>query len=446
MQGKASPTIRFYPLLLVGALALGLPRAAPANPEEHARFAPLIKAVKKGDVAAARRLLDQGASPNARDIRITKPSLAERSEGSQRVLTHTVLMLAARAGNLAMVRLLLEKGADVNGTGEAEYTALIVAVGSRKDEVVRFLLERGARPNHRNANGDTAILFAADAGLTELVERLLDKGADINGGSGWTPLMEAAYNGHERVAKLLIARGADVNLFRNDFISPLDCALGQGHREIAAMIRQAGGKGRDPETLRKEREQEVRKRAEEERTLLKAGRDRALTAEDRQIIELVLLDMLDYQGESKPFFGDKRHRKVVLVNRTPRGVGYLMDNQINGELDLDQANDVSLEISEHLAQRNPAPFSLADLRPVSKRILLRDESDVRRRFDRGFTEPPRWPGPWVQIYLPGYSKRRDRAVLRFWFGPSSHGAAGTYLLKKKDGRWKVRWRDFSFFL
>jgi hypothetical protein len=36
--------------------------------------------------------------------------------------------------------------------------------------------------------------------------------------------------------------------------------------------------------------------------------------------------------------------------------------------------------------------------------------------------------------------------MRFRFGPSSHGAAGTYFLTKQDDTWQVEWRRFAFYL
>lgn len=46
---------------------------------------------------------------------------------------------------------------------------------------------------------------------------------------------------------------------------------------------------------------------------------------------------------------------------------------------------------------------------------------------------------------PGYSAHGGRAVMRFGFGPTPHGATGTVLLRKRDGVWRVEWRSFSFY-
>lgn len=54
---------------------------------------------------------------------------------------------------------------------------------------------------------------------------------------------------------------------------------------------------------------------------------------------------------------------------------------------------------------------------------------------------------WVLIpYLPGYSEDRNTAVVKFTFGPTTHGAFGVCLLAKRDGRWVVKWKDLAYFL
>jgi hypothetical protein len=103
------------------------------------------------------------------------------------------------------------------------------------------------------------------------------------------------------------------------------------------------------------------------------------------------------------------------------------------------------QIREHLSRRNGKPFSLADLQTTSLCILLRNR-DAGPIHYHEFRETHPHARLWTQPYLPGYSKSHERAVLRFSFGPSSHGAAGTYFLTKQDGMWRVTWRSFAFYL
>jgi ankyrin repeat protein len=410
---------------------------------QESRQAPLIDAVKRSDVAAARRLLDGGADPNSREVLVSKPSLADRREGGKPYPGDTALMIAVEMGNADLATLLLDRGADVNGTGEAAFTPLIAAARGGRVALAKLLLDRGAKPNQRNDHGDTAIVFAANAGQAGLVELLLGHGADINGGTGWTPLMDAAYNGWEGVARLLIRKGANVNFRRDGFMTPLECAQVQGHTGIARLIRKAGGKGRSPEALRRESEQAARELKQQKAGAQPEGRDTELSAEDRQVVETALLDLLAYKDRDL-ILDNEAGSDIILLDKTARGPGLLMDDQINSELDDKRANDVTLKIRESLTQRNGVPVSLAAFKPASKHILLRGEELARSSFD--FRKKAPKARAWVQVYLPGYSMQHDRAVLRFQLGPSPHGAAGTCFLAKQDGAWRVKWRSFAFFV
>jgi len=186
--------------------------------------------------------------------------------------------------------------------------------------------------------------------------------------------------------KLLIARGADVNLRGSGSMTPLDCALISGHEEIAALIREAGGIGRPLETLRKEQERRI-KDMEEWAGAHRAkaqleSRDRILTEEDQQVIETVLLDLLS-DRDPELFLRNTENPDIILLNKTAPWTVFLGDDQMNGELDDKQANEVSLEIREHLVQRNGEPMLLAGFKPTSPHIRLENEDAVPTR-SRGF--------------------------------------------------------------
>jgi ankyrin repeat protein len=126
----------------------------------------------------------------------------------------TPLMYAALYADLATVRDLLERKADVNARNDAAATALMWAVADL--EKTRALIERGADVNATSQNGRTPLLIAAgEARSAPTVKLLLDKGAVVNAGSGSfggqiTPLAEAALSGNEEAFRLLVAAGADL--------------------------------------------------------------------------------------------------------------------------------------------------------------------------------------------------------------------------------------------
>lgn len=175
---------------------------------------PLHLAASNGRAAVVQALLDSGARPDA----ATLPS------------GETVLMTAARTGDVDTVRLLLDRRQIAIDATEATYgaSALMWAAAQRHAGVVRLLAAHGADVNLRSRvfsaaergasfstvirGGFTALLFAAREGAMDVAATLIDLGADLEQADpdGVTPLIEAIINGHFDLAAALVDAGADV--------------------------------------------------------------------------------------------------------------------------------------------------------------------------------------------------------------------------------------------
>jgi uncharacterized protein len=147
-------------------------------------------------------LLDRGANPNAQ---LTK-NLPGRSGMDSGDLTldagATPLMRAARAGDSAGMRLLLQYGADPKLTTKDGNTAFLFAAGvgyrdkntrgSESDALAALKLAFELKPdvNQANEKGETALHGAASRGADTLVEYLATQGANLNAKTkrGLTPL------------------------------------------------------------------------------------------------------------------------------------------------------------------------------------------------------------------------------------------------------------------
>jgi ankyrin repeat protein len=156
----------------------------------------LMYAAEIGSVEAMRLLIDRGADVNARN-----------AFGS------TALMWSV--SDQAKVRLLLDHGADVNTAAKSGRTALIVAGFTNPcAEVVRLLLAKGAKVGVMDQRHVTPLNAATFGNDTAAVRLLLDAGADQDTPDtfiGLTPLMNAAGNRNVEAVKLLMAKGAKVN-------------------------------------------------------------------------------------------------------------------------------------------------------------------------------------------------------------------------------------------
>jgi ankyrin repeat protein len=117
-------------------------------------------------------------------------------------------MSAAFGGRVEIVKLLLERKADVKPADRVQKPAMIYAAGDGNAECVQLLLGAGVDVNARYANNVTALMWAA-YGKAENVKRLL-RGADVaaRDDRGKTTLAIAIEQGQPEVAYLLRAAGA----------------------------------------------------------------------------------------------------------------------------------------------------------------------------------------------------------------------------------------------
>ena len=183
----------------------------------------------------AKALLVHGADPNAR-IAKDYPNHTRapfRQTAVPSVVGATPFFLAAAAGDVALMRLLKDAGADPLLGLKAGTTPLMAAAGINRVqdfpegddknalEAVKLTLELGNDVNAVNAQGQTALHAAAFAGVNSIVQLLVDKGAKVNakdrfGQTPWTiaeaisPIVnnQGALRIHQSTADLLLKLGA----------------------------------------------------------------------------------------------------------------------------------------------------------------------------------------------------------------------------------------------
>jgi ankyrin repeat protein len=220
---------------------------APLREAEGESVEPWVETVLFGSTADLRALLDQKFDPNS------------ATKGGT-----TALMLAMP--DLEKAKLLVEHGADVNARSKTRYSALLVAAQyPRSTPVLRFLLDKGAEVRMAKGSGTplfnaTALGLAIMSGNADAVPLLLAKGdkledkflligmfpslyppqaisfdddttlsalldaglsVELPDDSGFTLLDDAVVANRVNVARLLIARGANVNAVDTNGMTPL---------------------------------------------------------------------------------------------------------------------------------------------------------------------------------------------------------------------------------
>jgi ankyrin repeat protein len=191
-----------------------------------AELPPIHQAASEGNIDRVRELLD------------SNPTLIEsRDEGGRTPLraavfcghTYIVLLLLKRGakaelppihqavldGNIERVRELLDGNPTlIESWDEVGRTPLRTAAFCGHTDIVRLLLDRGANIEAATTGGWPPLLTAAQNGHTDTVRLLLYKGAKIETANshGGTPLLYAAQQKHLEIVKLLAIQGANINM------------------------------------------------------------------------------------------------------------------------------------------------------------------------------------------------------------------------------------------
>lgn len=210
----------------------------------------VIEAVKDGDAARLRRLLEEHPrAASARDDEGTSALL--HAVYRDRLDLVDILLLAkprvdafeaAALGKVDLLKNEIEKNPElISAWSHDGFTLLHLAAFFGHEDAVRYLLDHG---------GDVSLVSRSPMGVTPLhsavagdhagVARLLvESGADVNvrQRGGWTPLHSAAANGDGALVEFLLAGGADRDAAQDEGKTAADLAEEKGHAELSRSLR-----------------------------------------------------------------------------------------------------------------------------------------------------------------------------------------------------------------
>ena len=187
---------------------------------------PLVNAIWRidddNDLTEVKKLLAIGVDVNVADKNAHTTALAE----------------AVASGNLELVRMVLNAGADINARNNSGQTALMRLDDDSSAEIVNALVYAGAKVNLKDEDGDSALLVAAALEKTEVLKALLDAGAKVNtrNKEGKTALMIAAEGGYVENVKALLEAGANVHQKNKDGATALNYAKESEHADVIEVL------------------------------------------------------------------------------------------------------------------------------------------------------------------------------------------------------------------
>ena len=188
----------------------------------------LIDAARDGDEVRVERLLDQHASVATRD-----------RTGA------TALVAAAYGNHVGVARRLLEAGADPDAKDETVQSAYLIATSEVGDDprLLRLTLRHGADVRSLDSWKGTGLIRAGERGFARITEVLLDAGVDVDHVNriGYTALHEAVILGdggepHQRTVAALVGAGADRSVRDPRGQTALDVARARGYATIVGLL------------------------------------------------------------------------------------------------------------------------------------------------------------------------------------------------------------------
>ncbi|XP_022609211.1 histone-lysine N-methyltransferase EHMT1-like isoform X2 [Seriola dumerili] len=187
----------------------------------------LYISAKQGELQKVIHLLVDGKDPNF------------LMEGQSK---RTPLHAAAAEGHHEICHMLVQAGANLDMFDEEQRTPLMVACENNHLDTVKYLLRAGAAISQKDIMGFTCLHLATKLGHYDIVHHLVSKASkhiNCQDDGGWTPITWAIEYKHKELVRLLLSRGADVNIRDKEENVCLHWAALSGCDDIAQALLEA---------------------------------------------------------------------------------------------------------------------------------------------------------------------------------------------------------------
>lgn len=180
---------------------------------------------------------------------INKSEDIDKQDSKGWAAMHYAVHMADEAKAIQVIDLLLAKGADIDIQELDAETPLFMAVELNKYQVAKHLMAHGADVNRENTNDWTPLFTAASEGYVNIAREILtyDVDLDFKHPDGWSALMFTTRatlgvddNQQAEIAKMLIEKGAELEVRNNKGRTILMNASRNGKAEVVKVLIEAG--------------------------------------------------------------------------------------------------------------------------------------------------------------------------------------------------------------
>lgn len=214
-----------------------------ANIIDYDGLTPLITAIINHDTEMTRLLLEYHADTNVSDNDGWTPLMIAIANNENTVNN-------IPQDNTEIIKMLLERNADINKSNDDGYTPMIICAMNGEMDIMKMLVDKGANVNEKDNENISvfahAVMFAGrdsknEYGGTlknEMLDFLINKGVDVHVSNinNQSALFLAAHNGYLDMVKYCVEKGINFRQRDVNGVNPMEQAHSRGHKLITSYL------------------------------------------------------------------------------------------------------------------------------------------------------------------------------------------------------------------